>query len=187
MTRVSSRDELSALLGALIEEKGIRNIVRWDTPALSILDHALTGAGAKVIPINLNEDETSRAELRNSLINADMGLTEVDYAIADIGSLVLRASGPQSRLASVLPPIHVAVVASDRIVASLAHLLPLLNSPEISSRQPCPWSRALPAPPTSRPSAPSGSTALSNSTSSSWTRRNRHCIFKVRFYLTSAG
>ena len=130
VTRVSGQDELSALLGALVEEKGIRKIVRWDTPALSSLDPALTSAGAKVIPINLNEDEASRSELRNALIDADMGLTEVDYAVADIGSLVLRASGPQSRLASVLPPIHVAVVASDRIVASLAHLLPLLNSSE---------------------------------------------------------
>ena len=117
-------------MGALIEEKGIRKIVRWDTAALSSLDPALTGAGAKVIPINLNEDESSRSEMRNSLIDADMGLTEVDYAVADIGSLVLRASGPQSRLSSVLPPIHVAIVASDRNVASLAHLLPLLNSPE---------------------------------------------------------
>ena len=86
VTRVSGQDELSALLGALVEEKGIRKIVRWDTPALSSLDPALTSAGAKVIPINLNEDEASRSELRNALIDADMGLTEVDYAVADIGS-----------------------------------------------------------------------------------------------------
>ena len=128
VTRVSGQDELTALLGALIEEKGIRKIVRWDAGSLPTLDSALTGAGAEVIPINLNEDESGRPDQRNALIDADMGLTEVDYAVADIGSLVLRASGPQSRLASVLPPIHVAVVASDRIVASLAHLLPLLNS-----------------------------------------------------------
>ena len=128
VTRVSGQDELSALLGALIEEKGIRKIVRWDTAALSILDPALTNAGANVISINLNDDETSRPDLRSAIIRADMGLTEVDYAVADIGSLVLHASGPQSRLVSVLPPIHVAVVSSDKIVASLAHLLPLLNS-----------------------------------------------------------
>ena len=104
MTRVSEQDELSALLGALIEEKGIRKIVRWDTAALSSLDPALTGAGAKVISINLNDDEASRPDLRNALIRADMGLTEVDYAVADIGSLVLRASGPQSRLAPYCRP-----------------------------------------------------------------------------------
>ena len=116
------------MLGALIEEKAIRKIVRWDTPALSHLDTALTSAGAEVFPINLNEDESSRLDHRNALIEADMGLTEVDYAIADIGSLVLKASGPQSRLASVLPPIHVAIVTPDKIVPSLSHLLPLLTS-----------------------------------------------------------
>ena len=128
VSRVSGREELAAMLGALIEEKGIHKIVRWDTPTLSGLDAALVGAGAEVIPINLNEDESRRPDLRNALIDADLGLTEVDYAVADIGSLVMRASGPQSRLASVLPPIHVAIVTPDKIVPSLSDLLPLLNS-----------------------------------------------------------
>ena len=128
VSRVSGPEELSSLLGALIEEKGIRRIVRWDTPALTNLDDALTGAGAEVLPINLERDNASRSDQRTALVEADMGLTEVDFAVADIGSLVMRASGPQSRLVSVLPPIHVAVVASDRIVASLGELLPLLNS-----------------------------------------------------------
>ena len=128
VTRVSGPDELSSLLGSLIEEKRIRKIVRWDTPTLANLDDALTGAGAEVLPINLNRDETSRTDQRNALVEADMGLTEVDYAVADIGSLAMRASGPQSRLASVIPPIHVAIVTPDKIVASLTELLPLLDS-----------------------------------------------------------
>ena len=128
VTQVSGREGLSALLGALIEEKGIRKIVRWDTTALAAMDPALNDAGAEVVSINLNENEDARPDLRAALVGADMGLTEIDYAVADIGSIVLRASGPQSRLASVLPPIHVAIVTPDKIVASLAHLLPLLNS-----------------------------------------------------------
>lgn len=128
VTRVSDREDLSAVLGALIEEKGIRKIVRWDTPTLANLDDALTGAGAEVLPISLDQGDISRADQRNALVEADMGLTEVDYAVADIGSLVMRASGPQSRLASVIPPMHVAIVTADRIVASLNELLPLLNT-----------------------------------------------------------
>lgn len=128
VSRVSGHGELSSLLGALIEEKGIRNVVRWDTPALTNLDDALTGAGAKVLPISLEQNEVSGVEQRNALAEADMGLTEVDYAVADIGSLVMRASGPQSRLASVIPPIHVAIVTPDKIVSSLHDLLPLLNT-----------------------------------------------------------
>ena len=130
VSRVSGPEELSSLLGALIEEKGIQKVVRWDMPTLANLDDALTEAGAEVLPINLERDDTSRSDQRTALVEADMGLTEVDYAVADIGSLVMRASGPQSRLASVIPPMHVAIVTSDRIVASLGELLPLLNSPD---------------------------------------------------------
>ena len=61
VSRVSGPEELSALLGALIEEKAIRRIVRWDTPTLSHLDNDLTSAGAEVLPINLNADESSRS------------------------------------------------------------------------------------------------------------------------------
>ena len=114
VSRVSGREELAAMLGALIEEKGIHKVVRWDTHVLSELDDALTGAGAQVVSINIDEDESRRPDQRNVLIDADLGLTEVDYAVADIGSLVMRASGPQSRLASVLPPIHVAVVGTEK-------------------------------------------------------------------------
>ncbi len=128
VSRVSGHGELSSLLGALIEEKGIRKIARWDTPTLTDLDDALTGAGAEVLPINLAQSETSGTDQRASLVEADMGLTEVDYAVAEIGSLVMRASGPQSRLASVIPPVHVAIVTPDKIVSSLQDLLPLLNT-----------------------------------------------------------
>ena len=128
VSRVSGPEELSALLGALIEEKRIGKIVQWDTPLFSRLGPALREAGAEVVSINLNENEASRSEQRNALIEADMGLTEVDYGVADIGSLVLRASGQQSRLASVLPPIHVAIVTPEKIVPSLSRLLPLLKS-----------------------------------------------------------
>ena len=128
VSRVSGPGELAALLGALIEEKGIGKIVRWDTPSLANLDDALAGAGAEVLAINPERDGSSRSDQRAALVEADMGLTEVDYAVADIGSLAMRASGSQSRLASVLPPVHVAVVTPDKIVGSLSELLPLLNS-----------------------------------------------------------
>ena len=128
VSRVSGMGEVESLLGALIEEKGVRKIARWNTPTLALLDNGLRSAGAEVLAVDLEGDEKVRSELRNELIAADMGLTEVDYAVADIGSLVLRASEPQSRLASVLPSIHVAIVTPDKIVGSLADLLPLLNS-----------------------------------------------------------
>ena len=62
--------------------------------------------------------------LRNALIEADLGLTEADYAIADTGTLVLLARGNQSRLVAVLPPIHLALVRPDTLVPRMSALPP---------------------------------------------------------------
>jgi L-lactate dehydrogenase complex protein LldG len=69
------------------------------------------------------------ADLRSSLSRADdvwtadSGLTLVDRAVAETGSLVLSAGGGRARLASLAPPRHVALVREDQIVSSLDEAL----------------------------------------------------------------
>jgi L-lactate dehydrogenase complex protein LldG len=48
-----------------------------------------------------------------------VGLTGVNAALAATGSLVLLSGSGRSRAASLLPPVHIAVVAADQIVADL--------------------------------------------------------------------
>ena len=48
-----------------------------------------------------------------------VGLTGADAALAATGSLVLRSGPGRPRAASLLPPVHVAVVAAARIVPDL--------------------------------------------------------------------
>ncbi len=48
-----------------------------------------------------------------------VGLTGADAALAATGSLVLLSGPDRPRAASLLPPVHVAVVAAGRIVADL--------------------------------------------------------------------
>ncbi len=61
-------------------------------------------------------DQSSDNEV---LFSADVGITGVCAAIAETGSLVLRA-GPQApRMTSLTPPVHVALLASGQIVADL--------------------------------------------------------------------
>ncbi len=50
---------------------------------------------------------------------AAIGLTGVDAAIAETGSLCLLSSGAHARSASLLPAVHVAVVREDQIVATM--------------------------------------------------------------------
>lgn len=54
--------------------------------------------------------------------DADLGLTGVEYAIASSGTLVMAASPDHPRSASLLPPVHVAVVRQSQLLPDLAAL-----------------------------------------------------------------
>jgi hypothetical protein len=69
------------------------------------------------------------ASLREACASAGSGITSADYALADTGTLVMLASPQEARLISLLPPVHIAVVASARVLTSLDELLSLLPRP----------------------------------------------------------
>jgi L-lactate utilization protein LutC len=57
---------------------------------------------------------------------ADIGITTVDYALADTGTLVVRSGDGRARSASLLPPVHIALLKPHRIIGGLDDLFPLL-------------------------------------------------------------
>lgn len=63
-----------------------------------------------------------RATFREHMIAADVGVTGVDHAIAETGSVSIAAGRGVSRLISLLPPVHVAIVRPSQIVPSLDEL-----------------------------------------------------------------
>jgi len=54
--------------------------------------------------------------------DAAVGITGAEYALADTGTLVVM-SATEARLASLLPPVHIAVIESSRILTGLDELL----------------------------------------------------------------
>ena len=60
---------------------------------------------------------------RQACAEADVGITSADYALADTGTLVLISGAEESRLVSLLPPAHIAVVPVSRLLESLDELL----------------------------------------------------------------
>ncbi len=56
---------------------------------------------------------------REEVAAVEVGITSADYALADTGSLVMFSESNESRLLSLLPPCHIAIIESSRIVASL--------------------------------------------------------------------
>ena len=51
---------------------------------------------------------------------AKIGITQMDWAIADTGSLAQDSEPAEQRLASSLPGIHIALVATDKLLADLS-------------------------------------------------------------------
>jgi L-lactate dehydrogenase complex protein LldG len=59
---------------------------------------------------------------------ADVGVTGAAYGLADTGSLVVLSS-QEARLASLLPPVHIAILRSEVLLSSLDELLTILPTP----------------------------------------------------------
>lgn len=57
----------------------------------------------------------------------DIGITGVQWAIAETGTLVLESDVEKHRLASLVPPVHVAIVEAARLRQTLAEVLHSLD------------------------------------------------------------
>lgn len=76
------------------------------------------------VPVKLS-DGSKREKLRQEILSAGIGVTGVDYALAETGSVVIVARPEAARLVSLLPPVHVAVVRIDQILPGLDELFTL--------------------------------------------------------------
>jgi L-lactate dehydrogenase complex protein LldG len=76
---------------------------------------------------------STEAFSRAACAATDVGITAADYALADTGSLVFFTESKESRLLSLLPPCHIAVIESSRIVASLDDVFRLRPLPGADS------------------------------------------------------
>ena len=71
--------------------------------------------------------KVARRELRPRFLEADMGITGANFAIADSGTLGMVTNEGNMRLTTTLPRIHVALVGFDKLVADLGSALRILT------------------------------------------------------------
>ncbi len=133
VARKKSPSEAAAYIAGLARDLEARLVLRSAHPVLDRLrlDASLTGAGIrleamalKTAPGKSGRGDERRA-LRQQAARADMGVTGVDFAIAETGSCVIIARKGVSRLVSLLPPVHVAVVERGQVLPSLDELFTL--------------------------------------------------------------
>ena len=132
---VPSHEEAARYVAELARDVEARAVVRSAHPAVDRLEmeRTLHGSGIEVHPIALDDaPESQRDDQRNrnrrAMIDASIGVTGVDYAIAETGSCAIIARQGASRLVSLLPPIHVAIVERGQTLPSLDELFALVRA-----------------------------------------------------------
>jgi L-lactate dehydrogenase complex protein LldF len=88
----------------------------------------LTRAGGEPVPPELEAlARAARAQLRETFLHADVGITGANFGVSETGSICLVTNEGNGRFVSSLPPVHVVLIGMERLVADLADLALLLR------------------------------------------------------------
>jgi L-lactate dehydrogenase complex protein LldG len=122
--RVPAVADVLPVLARLARERQARRFVAWPAATLGLDVTTLRGDGFDVAPMPAGDvaDEAERRALRETNAAADLGVTGVDLAVAETGSLIVVSGRGRPRSTSLLPPFHVAVFDRTVLVESLAHV-----------------------------------------------------------------
>lgn len=119
--RVGEAREVPDAIARIAGERQLTSVVAWDGDALGLdvaeplAARGLTTSAAPGVEVSAAEREQRRA----LAAAAELGVTGVDLAIAETGTLVVVSGAGRPRSASLLPACHVAVFGREALVESL--------------------------------------------------------------------
>ena len=70
---------------------------------------------------------TARKVLRDVFLTADVGITGVNFGVAETGGICLVTNEGNGRMVTTLPPVHIALMGMERLVRNLDDLAILLS------------------------------------------------------------
>lgn len=80
---------------------------------------------------------SARKILRDRFANADAGISGVNFAVAETGTLCLVENEGNGRLSTTAPELHIAITGIEKVIEKLEDLPPLLNIlPKTATGQP---------------------------------------------------
>lgn len=114
-------NQVGEALTGLVHAQSIRKAVLWNTERLAQLGvpNKLRELGIEVIP---------RDSDKPVLAEADLGVTEADFLLAETGTIGLLSSPDKPRSVSLLPRIHLAIVHPNAFRADLHQVFAEANS-----------------------------------------------------------
>jgi len=122
--RVASEDEAAATVRSILKERGVQSVVRTPNAVFDLGDEL------EVTIIGSPSDADERAGQRAAVFAAGAGLTWANYGVADTGSLALLAAPDNERSVSLLPPIHIALLRAEDVVAEIGALFDEIQEQE---------------------------------------------------------
>src|SRR5436190_5124132 len=116
------------LLATLLEEAGAKSALCWEHELLARLGLAefLQSRGVARHSYESLSHQDFAAQ-RATMLAADIGISSVDCAIAETGTLLVCSQPGQERVASLVPLMHVAIVERQQIVPDLLDAFSLLQ------------------------------------------------------------
>lgn len=129
-----SWDEAQALLLQLLDELHFATALCWQHPHLEQLglEAILAARNSRYIHYG-TLSQLPAAVARQAMLEADLGISAVNWALAETGTLVLLSGPGSERSASLLPPIHLAIVHVDQILWDLFALVERLKPASLAS------------------------------------------------------
>lgn len=67
----------------------------------------------------------ARKTLRHKYVEADAGISGVNFAVADTGTLCLVENEGNGRMCTTVPPLHIAVMGLEKVIESLSDIHPV--------------------------------------------------------------
>lgn len=120
---VNSHEDARAALGELLERYAAKSALCWQHPVLDRIGlPAFLATRDITIATAATLAEQSLADRRVTALACDIGITSVVRAIAETGTLVMHSDPGQERIASLVPPVHVAIVEQSQLVPDLFDL-----------------------------------------------------------------
>jgi L-lactate dehydrogenase complex protein LldG len=110
--RLAGRDDLKTALAELVKAEAVKKATLWATPEFQALDvaGALKALGVELISPQADQRLVAECEL---------GVTGVDVALPETGTLLLRSSPEKPRVVSLLPRVHLAILRRAALRADL--------------------------------------------------------------------
>ncbi|OEY65467.1 LutB/LldF family L-lactate oxidation iron-sulfur protein [Marinobacter sp. X15-166B] len=98
--------------------------IHKNTADITDLLHAKTGT--ERFPDVEYLTASARKQLREKFAQADVGISGVNFAVAETGTLCLVENEGNGRMTTTVPPCHIAVTGIEKVVARLEDVAPLL-------------------------------------------------------------